>query len=541
MHFHEAMAHALRDQGVTDVFGVVGDANVFLMDSHQRIGGGAFRLTANEAGGVMAANGYARASGRVGVATVTHGPGLTNTVTALVEGVRDRNPILVIAGDTPAIDPYHLQAISQREIVLATGAGFEQLRAPETLADDLAVALSRAEVECRPIVLNVPEEFQWVETDYSPAHARAVRHQAIAPDQDALDEAVGIIASAARPVVLAGDGAIRPAARDALLRLAHRIGAPLSTTLRALGLFVDDPHDLGLYGVSSVGVSLETIQQADLVIVVGASLNRITTARGSLFAGKTVVQVDTDRAAFNRHHPVAAAVVSDAVPFTASVIAMLDEAEVPSSGFATSELAERLTADRMERYRDESTDTQVDIRTALQHVDAAFPVDRTLVLDTGRFLGIGIRHLHVEEPRALVTTVSFGSIGLGLGNAIGASFGRPDHPVLLITGDGGFMLGGLQEFNTAVRLGVDLVVVVLNDGAYGAEYVQFERRGLDPAITVVPWPELAPVATALGGQGYTVRNLADLDAVLAAIETRDRPVLIDVKIDPARVPDLGRN
>ena len=129
-------------------------------------------------------------------------------------------------------------------------------------------------------------------------------------------------------------------------------------------------------------------------------------------------------------------------------------------------------------------------------------------------------------------TVNYGSIGLGMGNAIGASFGAPKRPVLLVCGDGGFMLGGLAEFNTAVRHGVDLVVIVFNDGAYGAEYIQFRQKDMDPTISTFDWPEFGPVATALGGQGYTARNVDELDHALAAIESRDRPILIDVKLNP---------
>src|SRR5262249_34911177 len=141
----------------------------------------------------------------------------------------------------------------------------------------------------------------------------------------------------------------------------------------------------------------------------------------------------------------------------------------------------------------------------------------------------------VPEPRAYVHTVNFGSIGLGMGNAVGAALGVPGRPVLLVTGDGGFMLGGLAEFNSAVRHGLDLVVVVLNDNAYGAEHIQLRDKNMDPAIATMAWPELAPVATALGGQGYTARNLAELDTALDALKSRDRPVLIDVKLDPDAV------
>lgn len=209
MLFHEAIARALADQGVTTVFGVLGDANLYMMDSFQRRSGGHYYSACNENGAVLAANGYARTSGQLGVATVTHGPALTNTVTALAEGVRDRTPILLLAGDTPVADKTNLQNIPQREVVLASGAGFEQVRTPQTVAEDLATAIFRAHAESRPVVLNVPVDFQWEEIEYLPVPTRLIDAQAVRPDPAALDAAVGIIASARRPVIVAGRGPAR--------------------------------------------------------------------------------------------------------------------------------------------------------------------------------------------------------------------------------------------------------------------------------------------------------------------------------------------
>jgi thiamine pyrophosphate-dependent acetolactate synthase large subunit-like protein len=535
MLFHQAIAKALADQGITQIFGVLGDANLYMMDSFERETGGRFYSMSNESGAVLAANGYARTSGGLGVATVTHGPALTNIVTALVESVKDHTPVLVVAGDTAVVDRDNFQAISQRDVVLPSGAGFEQVRAPATVAEDVAIAVRRAFLERRPIVLNVPVEFQWAEVDYTPNRVRWVGPQAVVPDPAALEEAVGIVASAKRPLVVAGQGAASPEARAALVRFANRIGAPLATTLRARDLFRGDPHNLGIFGTLSHEVALDATGQADCIIAFGASLNKWTTAEGSGLQGKKVVHVDIDRAAIEQFSGVHAAVVGDVVPVTEGFVNLLDEAEVKPTGFASPQLAERLASRDEHAYKDISTDETVDIRTAMLKVEEAFPDDRTLVHDGGRFIFQAFKLLHAPDPRAYVHTVNYGSIGLGMGNAIGASFGAPARPVLLVTGDGGFMLGGLAEFSSAVRHGVDLVVVVFNDAAYGAEHIQFRNKDMDPAISTFDWPDFGPVATALGGQGFTVHNVAELDDALAAIEQRDRPVLIDIKIDPDKV------
>jgi acetolactate synthase I/II/III large subunit len=539
MYFYEGAAQALADAGISTVFGVLGDANLYMMSSFQQRVGGHYYSVSNEVAAVLAAAGYARASGQLGVATVTHGPALTNTVTALVDSVRAHTPLLLIAGDTATADEGNLQNIAQREIARSAGAGFVQLRAPQTLAEDLNTAIRRASVESRPVVLNVPADFQWQEISYTPQPVTTLPAQAIRPDPAALGLAVGIVASARRPVVLAGRGAATPDARAALLRLADRIGAPLATTLRGKDLFRGQPFDLGLFGSLSAAATLETVLSSDCVVAFGAGLNRYTTAEQSLLAGKRVVHVDTDGAAIGRWAPVDAGVVGDTAVVADSIVAWLDEAEVKPTAFASDALAEKLAKGARPEFADRSTSATVDLRTALQRLDQAFPAERTLVIDAGRFIGSAFTMLHVPEPAAYVHTANFGSIGLGMGCAIGASFGVPGRPVLLVCGDGGFMLGGLAEFNTAVRHGVDLVVVVMNDGAYGAEHIQFRNKEMDPAISTFDWPDFGPVATALGGAGYTVRNVAELDAALAALPHRTGPVLLDVKLDPDAVPGIG--
>ena len=535
MQFQEAIARALADNGVETVFGLVGDANLYMIDSFTRIVGGEFISVAHEAGAVLAANGYARATGRVGVASVTHGPALTNTMTALVEGVKERVPIVLVAGDTAVVDKENFQKVSQRDLVLPTGAGFEQLRSVDTACEDVAVAVRRALSERRPIVLNVPIEFQWREAPYEPpTGVRWEPPQDVSPSLAALDGPVGAIAAAKRPVILAGRGAQAEDSRAAVLRLAKRIGAPVATTLRGRDLFAGEPHNLGICGGLSHEVALATLTDADCIVAFGASLNKWTTAEGSLLSGKAVVQVDRDQEAIGRFHGVDFGVHGDAGMVADAIVAMLDEAEVKPSGYASPALAQRLASRSDADFTDQSTDSTVDHRTAILKLDEAFPTDRALVFDGGRFIFQCFTMFHVQHPSQYHHTVNFGSIGLGMGNAIGAAVGS-GRPTLLVTGDGGFMLGGLTEFNTAVRHDLDIVVVVFNDGAYGAEHVQFRNKGMDPALATFDWPDLAPVASALGGRGFTVRNLEQLEDVLAELPTRTGPVLIDIKLDPDRV------
>jgi len=221
MHVYQIIARASCDHGVDTMFGLMGDANLFIVDSFVRDCGGRFVPAAHEGSSVLMALAYAHVAGKVGVATVTHGPALTNCITALTEGARGHIPIVVLAGDTPVDAPRHLQSIDQRELVKASGAGFEQVRSPDTVSKDVARAFYRAQVERRPIVLNMPADFMWQEA----SHETRVLDVFTAPggvaQGDTLDEAIGMIASARRPLILAGGGAI--AAKDMLIRLANRL------------------------------------------------------------------------------------------------------------------------------------------------------------------------------------------------------------------------------------------------------------------------------------------------------------------------------
>ncbi len=146
--------------------------------------------------------------------------------------------------------------------------------------------------------------------------------------------------------------------------------------------------------------------------------------------------------------------------------------------------------------------------------------------------------ISAPDPQSFVGTVNFGAIGLGLQEAVGAGLAAPDRPVVLFSGDGGFMMGGINEFNTAVRLNLDLIVIVANDSAYGAEHIQFIDRKMDPSLTEFHWPSFAQVATSLGGEGVEVRSKEDLEAALEAMNNRKGPFLLELRLDPNDVPRM---
>lgn len=541
MRFDSAAAAALHDHGIDAMFGVMGDANMYIVNSFRNEVGGRFFSTSHEGGAVLMASGYAGATGGVGVATLTHGS-IANTVSALLDGVRGHYPVVVLAGDTAVADKFNLQNVPQRDIVLPTGAGFEMARSPQHIGEDVAVAIHRARTELRPIVLNVPVDFQSCEVDYKKVEFGLPPSPIWMPETGAVENAVGLISVSNRPVVLCGRGALRSGARQSLIRLAERIGAPLATTLRAKDLFRGEPFNLGICGTLATPVGLDVIVKADCLLVFGASLNALTADAGDLVAGKRIIQCDVDPRAFGRYYPVDIAITGDCGCVADAMVELLDEANLRPSGYRSRELAERLAAPPEEVEHEQRTAPgTVALGDALSRINEIVDQDRTLVIDGGRFSHQALQKMNVREPGAYVHALSVGHIGLSVGYGIGAAIGRPDRPTLVIAGDGGFMLGGLTEFSTAVRQGADLIVAVMNDSAYGAEYYRFVHQSLDPALATFEWPDLAAVASALGGVGVTVRAADDFDRVQSVLAGRDRPVLIDVKLDPATIPDPGRH
>ena len=532
---HDAIARALRDLGVETMFGLMGDSNLFMVDAFVRTHKGRFVPATHEASAVLMAMGHAAMTGGVGVATVTQGPGLSNTITPLIDGSKGNMPVVLLCGETPMDDPEHLQTVAQRTLIEATGAGYARLRGPDKIAEDIAGAFRRARTERRPIVLNMPTQLMWEKAAYS-GLGPAPRKAAYSPAEgDAIDDAVGIIAAARRPIVLAGRGAI--SAKSTLIEFAERIGAPLATTLKAKGLFNGAEYNLGVFGTLSTPAAAEVIASADCIISFGAGLNQFTTAQGSNVSGRRLIQIDDTPAELGRRHHPDAAIVGDPALVTRMLMKWLDEAEIPSSR-ATDTIDTAALSTRLPLPRDTSRPGTVDLSRAIERINQALPPDRVFVTDGGRFVGQAWTRIDVTGPENMLMTVNTGAIGLGLGYAIGAAVARPGQQTLLVAGDGGFMMSGLSEFASAVREKLDLVIVICNDNAYGAEYIQFEDRQMDPVMSTFNWPPLADVARAMGGRGVAVTSEADLDRAVAEIGSGDGPLLIELALDPAAVPRL---
>jgi len=534
-HVYQSIAQSLIDHEVQTLFGLMGDANLFMVDDFVRARNGTFVPVAYEGSAVLMALAYSKFKQSVGVATVTHGPGFTNCITALAEGVKGNTSMVLLCGDTPVIAPQNLQNIDQRELTKSTGAGFVQMRAPATAAEDIARAFYQTQVERRPVVLNMPADFMWEEVEHENVVLPVFENPGLVLEGDNLDDAIGMLASARRPVILAGGGAI--GAEESLIRLADRLEAPLATTLKAKAMFNDHPFNMDIFGTLSTPAAYDVIDKSDCVAAFGASLHHFTTDHGALMKGKRIIQINDTVSEIGRNYHPDAALVGDAALTADNIVKWLDEADIAPSGF-TNELNSDTLTEHPPAVLETTKEGTIGFVYALDKLDTALPENRIVTTDGGRFMTEVWCRVKAPDAKSFIATTNFGSIGIGLQHAIGACFAVPDRPVVLFTGDGGFMMAGINEFNTAVRLNQDLIVIVCNDSAYGAEHIQFVDRNIDPGLSQFEWPSFADVATALGGLGIQVETPEQLDIAIQAIQTRDRPLLIELMLDPDDVPRM---
>jgi thiamine pyrophosphate-dependent acetolactate synthase large subunit-like protein len=530
----ETLGRVLSRLGTRAAFGLVGSGN-FVLIEELRAGGVAYYGTRHENAAVAAAEAYARVSGQLGIATVHQGPGLTNALTAITEAARSRTPVLVLAGDTGSLARHANQNIDQDAAAEALGAIGERVRSAGTAVEDLLRAVRRAREERRAVVLSLPVDVQEHECAAPEGEVQAgPLLRAPAPAPEALAAAAERCANAARPVIVAGRGAVLAGAREPLRALGARIGALLASSAAAKGMFAGDPYDLGVSGGFASPLAAGLLSRADLVLAFGASLNHWTTRRGEVIARDVpVVHCDIEPAAIGRQHPASVALAGDAALGAGGLLAELERRGLGGEGYRSAEVREQIAAyDRAQEFRDESGPQGIDPRTLHVALDRMLPAERTVVVDCGHFMGWAPMYMRAPDPAGFVFAQAFQSVGLGLGGAVGAAAARPDRLCVCVVGDGGTFMT-LGELETLVRHRLPVLVVVVDDRAYGAEVHHFEHLGRDAALAAFPDVDLAAVARALGMQALTAQRAEELEGIAPWLAKRDGPLLLDAKVNPA--------
>ncbi|SEG72473.1 Acetolactate synthase large subunit [Actinacidiphila yanglinensis] len=524
----QSISRALTDHGCTHVFTLMGDGNMHLVLALAEAGVEAVEVR-HESAAVAMAEGYGWSSGRVGICSVTHGPGLSHTATSLLVASRNRSPLVLLAGETPT-GYKGAQRFDQRRLVEACEARYRAVSADDDAGAVVAAAIVEASRDRRPVVVGIPADL----IESSVEAAGAVTAQTVSSPVPTLPDGAEAAAAsqlldelrrAERPILLAGRGVMVSGSAALMSEVAELTGAALATTLPAKGLFDGHPLDLGIAGGLSHPDAEPVFRDADLVVALGSGAGASTTRSGRLFPDARLVRLDimpgdegaTDDGPLLRGEARATlTAVAEALRSGPPTEPWFRPAR-PLPDCWNAELAD---------YQPELAPGTVDPRYAVLALDRLLPDDAVIVVSNGHCSGFASALLSAAAPRSFHLAQGFGSIGQGLTTAVGVALGAPDRHVVLVEGDAGFMMHA-QDLDTAVRAGAHLTAFVLNDEALGTEY---HRLGPGPGrgdLAVVPTPRIAEVAAAMGALGHQVTELAELpDAALDALAARTAVVEI---------------
>jgi len=534
----DAVGAALAQAGVRTVFGLVGSGN-FHITNALTAGGARFVAARHEGGAAVMADAYARVTGELGVLSVHQGPGLTNALTGITEAAKSRTPLLVLA--PTATNPRSNFYLDDAALAAAVGATRVRVDSADTAAVDLARAYHTAIGERRTVLLSLPLDVQAAPSPHFELPA-APQPPPRDLDQAAIAALADALAAARRPVFLAGRGA-RKAGKE-ITTLSERTGALLATSAVSRGLFRDEAFSLDVSGGFATPAAADLIRNADLLVGWGCALNMWTLRHGTLVGDDTtVVQVDLDPDALGAHQRIDLGIVGDTAATATAVRDELDRRAggSPSSGepgewpagYRSADVADRLAREGRWRdvpYKEESEEGRIDPRTLSIALDGMLPAGRTVAVDSGNFMGYPAMYLDVPDADGFVFTQAYQSIGLGLATAIGAAVARPDRLTVAALGDGGALMA-IADLETAVRYGLDLLVVVYDDEAYGAEVHHFGPGGHPLDHVRFPPADIAEIGRGFGCAAATVRARSDLEAVAAWLAgPRDRPMVVDAKV-----------
>jgi len=533
MKVYDAVASAFVKEGATTVFGLLGDGQLTWWSSMVKHPGVRMIDAREEGAGLAMAEGYARASGKVGVCSVTHGPGLARCSLSLIAAARSRTPIVVHTATTSWNDERETQHLNQDRFVAASECGYIEVMKPDYAEEAVRQAFYRARRESRPIVLSIPMDVQNKECESEgEEYVRSTEldgaQQKIRPALDRVQAAVKVISEAKRPVIVLGRGAKDPEARQAADRLGKRIGALIASTLYAKGTLNDSEWYAGVSGLFSTRAAMALFQEADCVIAVGAGLNIRTLGGGYTYPNARIVHIDVQpHVLLGTERGADCYVQGDAAETVREIEAVLAKQGVQRDGYRTAATKNALRGSFRDPGEFEIEPGTVDIREVLGVLDDKLPSSVGLV--TGSAHNFSFPVWHMQKPRALqISVTSFTGVGQVIGNAIGAAVGWKD-PVVAVDGDGS-ALQNIQELDTAGRLGVKLLYFIVNDEAYGAEYHKLRAKGFNGDISAVPTPDFGALGRVMGCRGRQAKTLDEVAAGIDEFMKGDGPMVLDVRI-----------
>lgn len=534
---YQALVDDIKALGVEQVFGLMSDDTAVFATALDSAGI-RFYGARHENNAIAMAEGFSYRSGGLGIAVIGRGPATANGLHAATYASRSGSKVLIISGEAAVpsgaangIGPDY-KGFNATAVLAAAGIRTFVATSPSTARGVLADAIAAA-MQGGAAALLLPVNVQLSDMDLSDASpARPHERKPAAPRAQAIEAAAAVVRQSRKPLILAGLGAHRAGAKEALEKLADRTGALLATSARGKDMFRGHPANLGIVGSFSHSAARRLVHEADCVLVFGAGLNLLTMSFGHSLPNVPLIQVDSERGHIGRWHHADLAVVGDARLAAEALIEALPPGSNSERPFRSDETLRFLKGFDIARdFEPANTARTVDPRSLGVALEKLLPANRNLVYDAGNFLGI-VPYLSVPGPGHFKLTSDFASIGLGFGTALGVARARPDETTVLVIGDGGFLMT-MGELETVVREDLPLVIVLMNDCAYGAELHFLKMRELPVAKSVFPDVDYAPVAEAFGFQAATIRTLEDLQKIAPLLARPDGPVFLDCKLNAA--------
>ena len=533
----DAVMECLKAEGVDVVFGLPGGANLPTYDAFVD-GGIRHILVRHEAGGGHAAEGYAKATGRVGVALGTSGPGATNLVTPIVDAMMDSVPVVFITGQvrTELLGTDGFQEADTMGITMPAVKHSWMVQHPDEIPRSLHEAFHVARTgRPGPVVVDIPQDLSRAEIDYQPV--TDVKLPGYQPTTEGnakqIRQAAKALATARRPVLYVGGGVVNAGASEELRELATLDRFPVTCTLMALGAFpAPHPQWLGMLGMHGTRAANYAMDEADLICCVAARFDDRITGKLSEFAPRAkFVHIDVDPAEISKNVPVHIPVVGDAKSVLAKLVAEYRALETDSSRLDTWwERIEGWRAKHPLRY-DEATDGEIKPQYLVQALYEATDGDAIVTTDVGQHQMWAAQYYHFTQPRRWINSGGLGTMGFGLPAAMGAKVGCPDATVVCLAGDGSVQMN-MQELATCAQEGIDIKVVIMNNGYLGMVR-QWQELFWDHRYSQVDmgnFPDFVKLAEAYGATGIRLSRSAGLVEALREAIATPGPVMVDVRV-----------
>jgi acetolactate synthase-1/2/3 large subunit len=538
MRAADALMECLKAEGVEDVFGLPGGANLPTYDALYDAG---IRhvLVRHEAGGGHAAEGYAKATGRVGVAFGTSGPGATNLVTPITDAMLDSVPTVFITGQvrTELIGTDGFQECDTGGITMPIVKHSFMIQDPREIPETIHQAFYLARSgRPGPVLVDIPQDLSRADIEYEPASG-AVRLPGYQPtlegNQKQIRLAAKALANARRPVIYAGGGVINANAAEELTELGTADRFPVTCTVMGLGGF-PAPHEhwLGMLGMHGTRAANYAMDEADLIVAIGARFDDRITGKLSEFAPRAkFVHIDVDPAEISKNVPAHIPIVGDAK----NIVPRLT-AEYRALGADPSRLEDWW--DRIHAWQkqyplgyDDSSDAEIKPQYMVQALYEATGGDAIVTSDVGQHQMWTAQYFHFSRPRRWINSGGLGTMGFGLPAAMGAQVGCPDETVVCIAGDGSVQMN-MQEMATCVEGNIPIKVFIMNNGYLGMvrQWQELFWDGRYSHVEMGQSPDYVKLAEAYGATGLRFEDKHTLvDDMRRALNT-EGPVLVDVRV-----------